>query len=225
MRLHHILVCGKPFIPRHDPYASPCRQANGHAKSKSGDTGRSGNSNEEEEGFNSEEVHGWFISWEDIRICRNAEGYKCRLGEGGFGIVYKAHMNGVDEVAVKLVKADQPSAREMALFHKEVSRVGLVGLSLFVRMQGLQLCRPLRLQDGRTMCLIPHGRAANSSSTDGHDSSRPLPVPGRHACSTARSQPACKHGGMAALTSSALWWTPAHCSPACGCAAALQSTG
>ena len=32
---------------------------------------------------------------EDIRICRNNEGNKCRLGEGGFGIVYKALMNGV----------------------------------------------------------------------------------------------------------------------------------
>ena len=26
------------------------------------------------------------------------------MGEGGFGVVYKAVMNGVDEVAVKLVK-------------------------------------------------------------------------------------------------------------------------
>lgn len=57
---------------------------------------------------------------EDIRICRTAEGKKCRLGEGGFGVVYKALMNGVDEVAVKLVKAERPSAKEMARFHKEV---------------------------------------------------------------------------------------------------------
>ena len=57
---------------------------------------------------------------EDIRICRTAEGKKCRLGEGGFGVVYKALMNNVDEVAVKLVKADKPSVKEMALFHKEV---------------------------------------------------------------------------------------------------------
>lgn len=35
---------------------------------------------------------------------RTPEGRKCRLGEGGFGVVYKAVMNGVDEVAVKLVK-------------------------------------------------------------------------------------------------------------------------
>jgi hypothetical protein len=40
--------------------------------------------------------------------CRTAEGRKCRLGEGGFGIVYKAVMNGVDEVAVKLVKVRVP---------------------------------------------------------------------------------------------------------------------
>jgi hypothetical protein len=42
-------------------------------------------------------------SWHS-RCCRTAEGRKCRLGEGGFGVVYKAVMNGVDEVAVKLVK-------------------------------------------------------------------------------------------------------------------------
>lgn len=53
-------------------------------------------------------------------ICHNAEGRKCRLGEGGFGVVYKALMNGVDEVAVKLVKGNRPTHREMCLFHKEV---------------------------------------------------------------------------------------------------------
>lgn len=30
-------------------------------------------------------------------------------------------MNGVDEVAIKLVKADKPSPKELTLFHKEVS--------------------------------------------------------------------------------------------------------
>ena len=35
--------------------------------------------------------------------------------------MYKALMNGVDEVAIKLVKADKPSAKELTLFHKEVS--------------------------------------------------------------------------------------------------------
>lgn len=58
---------------------------------------------------------------EDISICRTSENKKCRLGEGGFGVVYKALMNGVDEVAIKLVKADKPSAKELTLFHKEVS--------------------------------------------------------------------------------------------------------
>ena len=30
-------------------------------------------------------------------------------------------MNGVDEVAVKLVKADRPTQKEMSLFQKEVN--------------------------------------------------------------------------------------------------------
>ncbi len=67
---------------------------------------------------------------DDISICRNAEGKKCRLGEGGFGVVYKALMNGCDEVAVKLVKADKPSPKDMILFHKEVRHgCSLVGRS------------------------------------------------------------------------------------------------
>eukprot|EP00775_Hariotina_reticulata_P009273 gene9273-9438_t len=47
-------------------------------------------------------------------------GRKCRLGEGGFGVVYKAVMHGVDEVAVKLVKATSPNRQELELFLKEV---------------------------------------------------------------------------------------------------------
>ncbi|GMH35458.1 hypothetical protein BSKO_03326 [Bryopsis sp. KO-2023] len=66
------------------------------------------------------ELKGLILSLEDIKICRNAEGKKCRLGEGGFGMVYKAVMNNVDEVAVKVVKTEKPSPKELDLFLKEV---------------------------------------------------------------------------------------------------------
>ena len=56
---------------------------------------------------------------DDIRICRNPEGRKCRGGVGGFGVVYKALMNS-DEVAVKLVKADKATQKGLSLFNKEV---------------------------------------------------------------------------------------------------------
>jgi hypothetical protein len=49
-------------------------------------------------------LHGLLLKKTDIRICRAPDGRKLRLGEGGFGVVYKAVMNSVDEVAVKLVK-------------------------------------------------------------------------------------------------------------------------
>jgi hypothetical protein len=49
-------------------------------------------------------VHGLLLKVSDIAICRTPDGRKCRLGEGGFGVVYKAMMNNVDEVAVKLAK-------------------------------------------------------------------------------------------------------------------------
>lgn len=49
-------------------------------------------------------LDGFLLSQDDITICRNTEGKKISLGEGGFGVVYKGMMNGVDEVAVKVVK-------------------------------------------------------------------------------------------------------------------------
>ena len=49
-------------------------------------------------------MNGLLVTADDIEICRTPKGKKCRLGEGGFGVVYKALMNGVDEVAIKLVK-------------------------------------------------------------------------------------------------------------------------
>ena len=57
---------------------------------------------------------------DDVRFCRTNDGKKCRLGEGGFGMVYKAIMNDVDEVAVKVVKTDRPSEKEMEQFDQEV---------------------------------------------------------------------------------------------------------
>eukprot|EP00803_Ostreobium_quekettii_P007334 evm.model.scf_2083.2 EVM.evm.TU.scf_2083.2 scf_2083:17341-27167(-) len=66
------------------------------------------------------ELQGLILSLDDISICRNAEGKKYRLGEGGFGMVYKALMNNVDEVAVKVVKTDKPTNKELNLFLTEV---------------------------------------------------------------------------------------------------------
>jgi protein-L-isoaspartate O-methyltransferase len=60
-----------------------------------------------------EEMSGLLVSAGDVEICRTPKGRKCRLGEGGFGVVYKALMNGVDEVAVKLVKVRSWTTRTL----------------------------------------------------------------------------------------------------------------
>ena len=43
-----------------------------------------------------------------------------RIGEGSTGVVYKALMHGCDEVAVKIVRAAHPTAKELAVFQREV---------------------------------------------------------------------------------------------------------
>jgi len=54
--------------------------------------------------------HELLLSKDDIQVCTTQDGKRCRLGEGGFGVVYKALMNGVDEVAMKLVKVRRKGA-------------------------------------------------------------------------------------------------------------------
>ncbi|KAL4420423.1 hypothetical protein ABPG75_010079, partial [Micractinium tetrahymenae] len=63
---------------------------------------------------------GLLLTRSDIAICKDPKGRDWRLGEGGFGVVFKGLMNGVDEVAVKRIKAEAPSDAELAAFHREV---------------------------------------------------------------------------------------------------------
>ena len=47
----------------------------------------------------------WGIRPEEIQIAKKADGSDWVLGSGAFGAVYKATMNGVDTVAVKVLVA------------------------------------------------------------------------------------------------------------------------
>ena len=85
--------------------AAPADNGNAKAKSSDDDAAMAAVMKEVER----EEMSGLLLTEADIEICRTADGRKCRLGEGGFGVVFKALMNGVDEVAVKLVKVWCPS--------------------------------------------------------------------------------------------------------------------
>eukprot|EP00210_Caulerpa_lentillifera_P003269 g3120.t1 len=60
------------------------------------------------------------VSSQDIRICLLPNGKRFLLGEGGFGAVYKALMNNVDEVAVKVVRRRNPSTQDLQSFLQEI---------------------------------------------------------------------------------------------------------
>ncbi|KAK9830253.1 hypothetical protein WJX72_010587 [[Myrmecia] bisecta] len=64
-------------------------------------------------------VHGWDIGTGNIEICRRPDGSEWVLGEGSFGMVYRAVRSGVQDVAVKvLTRADENQLRQ---FSKEIS--------------------------------------------------------------------------------------------------------
>ena len=62
---------------------------------------------------------GWEIDGAAVRILTDAAGLPRKLGEGGFGSVFLAEMDGATPVAVKIVSNQQP--REVRRFVQEVS--------------------------------------------------------------------------------------------------------
>ena len=80
----------------------------------------------------------WELRPEDVVICKRANGEDWQIGNGAFGQVYKATLNGVQTVAVKVVRGQDP--------REQVCSLG--GCCAFVQRyksgQGLgcvQLCR------------------------------------------------------------------------------------
>ncbi|KAL4424682.1 hypothetical protein ABPG77_004489 [Micractinium sp. CCAP 211/92] len=102
----------EPAVAAYEGQAGGSRASAGRlGSSEAGDGGT-----QEERGATS----GLLLTQSDIVICKDPQGRDWRLGEGGFGVVFKGLMNGVDEVAVKRIKAEAPTDAELAAFHREV---------------------------------------------------------------------------------------------------------
>jgi len=69
-------------------------------------------------------MYGWELQPGDVQICQRPDGSKWYLGRGGFGEVLKGLINGVDEVAVKLIKITSPTAVEQ--FKQEINTISML---------------------------------------------------------------------------------------------------
>lgn len=69
-------------------------------------------------------TYSWELQPEDVQICQRPDGSKWYLGRGGFGEVLKGLIDGVDEVAVKLIKMSSPIAVEQ--FKQEINTISML---------------------------------------------------------------------------------------------------
>ncbi|KFM24056.1 Serine/threonine-protein kinase CTR1 [Auxenochlorella protothecoides] len=81
----------------------------------------------------------WMLDDSDVVLCKDKWGRPFKLGEGGFGIVYKGRQHGVDEVAVKKIRAERPTAAQLRTFHYEVNCLRLLCHRNIVQFYGASL--------------------------------------------------------------------------------------
>ncbi|KAK2075706.1 hypothetical protein QBZ16_001815 [Prototheca wickerhamii] len=71
-------------------------------------------------GPNVEDLGDWILDASEIEFCKDERGKVIKLGEGGFGVVFKTVQHGVDEVAVKRIRSLSPTMAQLRTFHNEV---------------------------------------------------------------------------------------------------------
>lgn len=69
-----------------------------------------------------QESFDWELAPEDVEICKRSDGSLWRLGSGGFGEVFKGLKDGVDEVAVKVIRIQAPSGA-VDQFKREIDMI------------------------------------------------------------------------------------------------------
>ena len=71
-------------------------------------------------------TYSWELQPEDVQICQRPDGSKWYLGRGGFGEVLKGLKDGVDEVAVKLIKMSSRSQIAVEQFKQEINTISML---------------------------------------------------------------------------------------------------
>ncbi len=71
----------------------------------------------------SSKSYDWELDPTEVSLCKKADGSLWRLGKGGFGEVFKGLRDGVDEVAVKIIRINSCSPRTIAEFKAEIDLI------------------------------------------------------------------------------------------------------
>ncbi len=65
----------------------------------------------------------WELQSTEVSLCKKADGSLCSLGKGGFGEVFKGLRDGVDEVAVKVIRISSCTPAVVAQFKAEIDLI------------------------------------------------------------------------------------------------------
>ena len=66
----------------------------------------------------------WELQPGDVQICQRPDGSKWYLGRGGFGEVFKGIKDGVDEIAIKVIKVSSPVVVDQ--FKQEINTISML---------------------------------------------------------------------------------------------------
>lgn len=82
----------------------------------------------------------WELEPSDVSLCKRPDGSLWRLGKGGFGEVFKGLRDGIDEVAIKIIRLHSCSPSTILQFKAEIDLISKLRHRNIVQFYGACVC-------------------------------------------------------------------------------------